>query len=72
MIYLTLVLAFMLGFWMREVLVSLKRIIAVLERLRLSEKKKPQQQQTSFAEPMTRAEVVALIEQERVDALNQL
>ncbi len=63
----------LIGFYAREILVALKSILAVTERLRASQNEtKTQSTPTNnFVEPMTRAEVVALMEQERVEAMNQ-
>lgn len=70
MLYLTLLGAFWLGYYLREVLDSLKRLIRSVEALRSAEEKPPRQP-TTFAEPMTKAEVIALMEQERVEAMNE-
>lgn len=67
MIYLTLILAFFTGWYLRELLSTLQRLEARIGILRAPEKQKTQ---TSFAEPMTRAEVIGLMEQERIDAIN--
>lgn len=61
--------AFFLGYYLREVLDTLKRSVTKLEALRGAEAaKKPPA--TSFAEPMTRAEVAGMIEEERINLLN--
>ncbi len=66
---LTLIAGFVGGICYKVLLDSLKRIEARIAMLRKPEEHKPASG-ASFAEP-TRAEAIALLEQERVEALNQ-
>lgn len=60
--------SFFVGFYMREVLDTLRRLINSLDGLKTSQTdKKP----TSFAEPMSRQEVIALLEEEKISVLNR-
>lgn len=61
--------AFLTGYWLREVLDTMRRIVNGLDGLRTSQEK-DKKPSTSFAEPMTRQEVIALLEQEKIDLLN--
>ncbi len=70
MIYLTLILAVWVGYYLREVLDTLKTLVERVEAIRSPEKAKPQQP-ASFGDVMTKAEVVAMIEQERIEAMNE-
>ena len=70
MLVLGLILGLLVGFWAKELLVTLKHINTSLRDLRSSEAQKPQNT-ASFAEPMTRAEAIALMEQERIEAINR-
>lgn len=64
-----IILTFFLGYYLREVLDALKRMVEHLERLKDPEAaEKPTR--SSFAEPMTRVEVAAMLEKERIDLLN--
>lgn len=62
-------LSFFLGFYLREVLNILRKLTDKIDLLRTQEKGKPKE--ASFAEPMSRQEVINLIEQEKIDALNR-
>lgn len=65
----SVVFAFWLGYYLREVLDTLKRTVTKLEALRGAEAaNKPPA--TGFAEPMTRAEVAGMLESERIALLN--
>lgn len=69
MIYVLVVLAFFLGYYLREVLDTIKKAVSQLETLRGAEaSKKPPS--TDFAEPMTRAEVIGMLEEEKIKLLN--
>lgn len=66
-----LILGLLTGFYSRELLSVLKRIESRMWLLNKSNEKPKPTSSAAFAEPMTNAEVIAMIEQEKVDALNQ-
>lgn len=63
-------ISFFLGFYLREVLDTLHNILERLESLKNGQKEeiKPAM---GMAEPMTRQEVLALMEKERIELLNK-
>lgn len=69
MIYLTTIATLFLGFYLREVLDTLKRLLVAVEALRGSQEPK-KAEPASFSEPMTRAEMVAQLEDEKIRLLN--
>ncbi len=69
MIYLVLIGAFFSGWYLRELLTVLKRIETRIALIGKSDK--PKTPQTNFGDVMTRAEVIAMMEAERVEAMNQ-
>lgn len=72
MIYLLVVLAFFIGYYLRELMSVLKRIEARLRILNnKSDKKDDKPPAATFVGEMTRAEIVAMIEEERVEAMNR-
>lgn len=68
---LTLIFGLVVGFYSRLVLDTLKRIESRLWLLNKSSEKPKPTSSATFAEPMSRAEVIAMLEQERVDVINQ-
>lgn len=70
MILLGLILGLLGGFYTKAIFVVLKRIEARLALLNNPKETKPDSS-ASFAEPYTRAEAIAQMEQERVEALNE-
>lgn len=72
MIYILLVLAFFIGYYLREIMGVLRRIEARLGLLNLTQaKQEPKATPASFVEPMTKAEMIAMMEEERVEAMNR-
>lgn len=64
--------AFFAGFYLRELLEVIKRIETRLQYLKLGQDKATEPKaRATFAEPMSRAEIAAMIEEERINVLNQ-
>lgn len=70
MIYLLLIVSFFAGYYLREVLSYLK---AIYTRLSTFKPDKPNSSgvRDNFVEPMTRGEVMQMIDEERIEMLNK-
>ena len=69
MIYLLIVLAFFLGYYLREIRNYLIAILDKVSDMKLTQDK-PKTPEMGFAEPLTRAELAALNEDEKIRLLN--
>ncbi len=70
MIYITLVGAFFVGYYLRDIRDKLLQLLARVGELKLAQdKSKPPS--TGFAEPLTRAELAASLEDEKIRLLNE-
>ena len=67
--FLCLVLGLLFGYFARELLSTLKRFENVLRGLNKAQAEN-QPPETTFAEPLTRAEMAAMLESERIALLN--
>lgn len=69
MIYLLIVLSFFVGYYLRDIKDRLLRLTQKIEGLKTA-KDKPKTASMGFGEPMTRAELAALAEDEKIRLLN--
>lgn len=71
MFYLLAIASFFIGYYLREVLDYLKAIYTRLGKFQQSSNPNTTEVKDNFVEPMTRAEMMQMLEKERIDMLNK-